>query len=67
MFIYKAHSSSQQATIYLHFTDSHIEVKDACPRSHSWKVTEIGLEHGFKSSNLPVYSMVSSHTLYYSR
>lgn len=67
MFIYKAHSVSQQTIIYLHFTDVDIEVKDVCPRSHSWKVAESGLEHGFKFPNLPIYSMITSHKLCHSR
>lgn len=67
MVIYKACLSSQQAVIYLHFIDEDIEVKDTCPRSRSWKVTESGLESDFKSSNLPIYSMLPSHKLYRSR
>ena len=65
--IYKACLLSQQAVIYLHFTDVDMEVKDTCPRSHSWKVTESGRESGFKSSDLPIYSMVPRHKLYHSR
>lgn len=67
MVIYKAFLSSQQAVIYLHFTDVDIKVKDTCPRSSSWKVTEYGLKPGFKSSTLPIYSMIPSHKLYHSR
>lgn len=67
MVIYKACLSSQQAVIYFHFKDVDMEVKDTCPRSRSWKVTEYGPEPGFKSSNLPIYSMVPSHKLYHSR